>query len=43
MGTGIDDEVIMNGHALDLGVVMIDGINLLCAEGRAEDIGGRWG
>jgi len=32
----------MNDHTLDLGVIVIDGIDLLFAGGRAEDIGG-WG
>jgi len=31
----------MDDHTLDLGVIMIDGINLLFAGGRTEDIGGR--
>jgi len=33
----------MNGHALDLGVIMIDGIDLLRVGGRTEDIGRRRG
>ena len=42
MSTGVDDEVTMNSHALDLGIIMIDGINILYAGGRTEDIGGSW-
>lgn len=39
MSTGVDDEVSIDSHALDFGVIMIDGINLLRIRRGAEDIG----
>lgn len=38
MGTGVDDGLSVDSHALDPRVVVIDGINLVGAGGRTEDI-----
>ena len=43
MGTSVDDEASTNSHAFGSRVLVVNGINFLCAGRGAEDISGnRW-